>query len=76
MGFFKPNVEKLADKKDVEGLIKALKYKDEYVRWFAAVALGKIGNAKAVEPLIQALQDEDEIVRERAALALGEIKGQ
>ena len=42
MGFFKPNVEKLADKKDVEGLIKALKGKSEGVRWGAAIVLGEI----------------------------------
>ena len=38
---FKPNVEKLKAKKDVEGLIKALHYKKDYkVRWRDAEALG------------------------------------
>jgi len=41
-GLFAPNVTKLADRKDVEGLIKALEYeKDEDVRSDATNALGK-----------------------------------
>jgi len=72
MGFFKPNVKKMEAKKDVEGLIKALK--DTHVRHYTAEALIKIKDAKAVEPLIQALKDEDYFVREAAARALGEIK--
>ena len=59
--------------KDVEGLIKALKDKDESVRWRGHVALGEIGEP-AVEPLIQALRrDNDRGVREIAAKALGDI---
>ena len=55
---FKPNVEKLEKKKDVHGLIKALRYKkDEWdeddVRRSAADALGKIKDERAVEPLIK-----------------------
>lgn len=68
----KPNIEKLTQKRDVEGLIKALKDKDETVRWRAAWALGEIGDARAVEPLIQALKDKG--VRGNAAEALGKIK--
>lgn len=73
MGFSKPSVKKLTQKKDIEELIKALKYKDEFVRWEAAGALGEIGDKRAVEPLIQALKDKDEHVRDEAASALGEI---
>ncbi|MEE8168473.1 MAG: HEAT repeat domain-containing protein [Candidatus Hydrothermarchaeales archaeon] len=46
----------LVEKKDVEGLIKALKHKDSDVRRKAAEALGEIGDSRAVEPLIQALK--------------------
>jgi hypothetical protein len=68
---FKPNVEKLKEKEDVEGLIKAIQYeKDDSVRYNAAEALGKIGDARTVEPLIHALRDKDEDVREKAAEAL------
>ena len=70
----KPNVGKLEDNKDVEGLIKALQYKkDNSVRRNAAWALERIGDERAVEPLIQALKDDVAFVREEAARALGEI---
>jgi len=69
----KPDVKKMKSKKDIEGLIKALKDKDEDVGTNAAEALGEIGDARAVEPLIQALKDEHEDVRGEAADALGEI---
>jgi len=67
---FKPNVERLREKKDVKGLIKALRHED--VRKEAAEALVNIGEP-AVEPLIQALKDEYSDVREEAARALGRI---
>jgi HEAT repeat protein len=69
MGLFGfPNVEKLKNKGNVEGLIKALSYeKDIFVRREAAYALG------AVEPLCAALNDSDGNVRARAAEALVKI---
>lgn len=74
MALFKPNVEKLKAKRNVEGLIKALSYeKDPDVREDAASALGEIGNSKAVEPLIKALEDSGNVVRRYAAEALGKI---
>ena len=74
MGFFKPNIEKMKAKKDVGGLIKALKDKDGGVRVSAAEALGKIGYAGAIESLVQVLNDEERDVRSEAAEALGKIK--
>lgn len=68
-----PNIEKMKAEKDVEGLIKALKDEYEYVRKWAAEALGGIGDARAVEPLIQALKDRARGVRWKATLALGKI---
>ena len=75
MGLFgPPNVEKLKGKRDLKGLIKALRYKrDGGVRSSAAEALGEIGDARAVEPLCAALRDKDVDVREAAAEALGKI---
>src|SRR4030043_126453 len=73
MGFFGPNIKKMKANKDVEGLIEALKDKDESVRRLAAEALGEIGDARAVEPLIQALKDKDTWLRWCSAEALGEI---
>ena len=43
MGLFKPNIEKMKAKGDVEGLIKALKHKDVRVRGGAAFALERLG---------------------------------
>jgi len=60
-------------RKDVKGLIKALKHKDKDVREKVARALGNIGDAIAVEPLIQALKDGDWSVRYQAVEALGKI---
>ena len=79
-----PDVENLKAKKDVEGLLKALKYKkDTDVRVRAAVALADllgppdIENLKAmrdVEGLLKALKyKKDTDVREKAAVALGDI---
>jgi len=77
MGIFdrRPNVEKMKAKRDVKGLIEALRYKDEYVRKDAAIALGKIGDERAIDPLIQALKDKH-YVRREAARALGVIGGE
>jgi HEAT repeat protein len=72
-GLFKPNVEKLKKKRDVEGLLKALGYKGKNVRLSAAEALGKIQDAMTVGPLIRALKDKDSDVRGKAIWALGEI---
>jgi tetratricopeptide (TPR) repeat protein len=71
--FLKPNVEKMEKKKDVKGLIEALKHRETDVRKKAAEALGKIGDTKAVEPLIQALKDENLNVRLGGVAALGRI---
>ena len=43
--FRPPDVEKLKTEGNVEGLIKALGYKEDlHVRWDAAEALGQIGD--------------------------------
>jgi HEAT repeat protein len=72
--FGPPDVEKLKAKGDVQGLIKALDYKEDVqVRLAAAEVLGQIGDAQAVKPLATALKDENKDVRQAAAEALGEI---
>ena len=60
----------------VQPLIKALKYKEWYVRKRAAYILGKIGDKRAIKPLIEALRDEDADVRYAAAEALEKIDSQ
>jgi HEAT repeat protein len=71
--FGPPNVEKMKARRDVNGLIKALRYrKDKGVRQAAAEALVKIG-APAVEPLIAALKDQKTCARADAAQALDHV---
>ena len=44
MRLFGPNIEELKVREDVEGLIRALKDSNKYVRRYAAEALGEIGD--------------------------------
>lgn len=73
MWFMKPNVEKLLEKENIGGLLKALEHKDDKVRRDAAAALGKLKDIFAVTPLINLLKDEAWGVRKNAAEALGNI---
>lgn len=74
MPFFgPPDVEKLAARRDVEGLIKALGHRSSGIRAGAASALGAIGEAQVVEPLIQALDDDDLNVRLAALRSLEKL---
>lgn len=71
---FKPDIEKLKEKKDVNGLVKALCYKkDDKVRRDAAIILGDMGDLKVLQPLIATLKDEDENVRINVVIALKKI---
>lgn len=71
--FGPPNIEKMKEKRNVKGLIKALYNPDHNIYSKAAEALGEIGGKQAVEPLITALQDEKWNIRMAAAKALGMI---
>ena len=75
----KPDVKKMEMERDIEGLIKALGYKnkgsieEQWIRGYAASALGKIGDTRAIGPLIKVLDDPDTDVRMRVAEAMGKI---
>ncbi|MFN2302811.1 MAG: HEAT repeat domain-containing protein [Anaerolineales bacterium] len=72
--FGSPDVSQLFSKKDIKGLIKALRYqKDWFVRSEAASCLGNLMDKLATEPLILALSDKEKKVQESAAQALGKI---
>ncbi|MBI4842840.1 MAG: HEAT repeat domain-containing protein [Nitrospirae bacterium] len=71
MSLFGPNVEKLKDKKDIQGLIKTLKNDD--VRMKAALALIEIKDPGSVEPLIATLKDENQEISVTAAMILAQI---
>jgi hypothetical protein len=64
------DVEHLASRQDVDGLIEALQSGDPAVRRRAALGLGALGEWRGVDPLIRALTDPVQDVREGAANAL------
>ena len=66
--FRKPDIEKLKAKRDIKGLIKALR--DDRVGESAAFAIREVGDRRVVEPLIKMLGDRKIHVRNRVALAL------
>ena len=68
--FGPPNIAQLEAKRDIQGLIKALAYKDAGVKIAAADALGPLGDPMAVEPLAALVKDEDAGVRRAAVRAL------
>jgi HEAT repeat protein len=69
--FGPPDIEKLKTKQDINGLIKALSYRKDYlIRINAARALGKIGDERAIESLAQELKNEDPHFRKAVAEAL------
>ena len=72
-GLFRPNVERLKKRKDVERLIRALNHRDWHVRMDAAEALGTLGDERGIQPLIDTLRDESRHVRREAAIALGTL---
>ena len=74
-GHFTLIVQKLNEKRDVNGLIKALHYKDDTIRKAAAEALATIGDQSAVVPLITILENLNEApaLRRSAIRALAKL---
>ncbi len=70
MNLFKPNVQRMKEKKNVPGLIRALRNKDFSIRLDACWALGRIKDKRATEALFTALKDKDELVRLNVAETL------
>ena len=66
---------KIGTRQAVEAVTESLKNKEsnDYVRGFAAIALGDIKSSEAIEPLIEALTDESQFVRWKCAQALGKL---
>jgi len=70
--------QKLAEMADtsIRPLLFCLTDADQYIRQYAAIALGHIGSDQAIEALIPLLKDDVESVRASAAGALGKIGDQ
>jgi hypothetical protein len=69
----KPDIEKLAAKKDIYGLIRALRFSDIHVQLDAAKALGTLG-PDALEKLHSALRTRNKTVKLGVIGALTEIR--
>jgi HEAT repeat protein len=68
--FGPPDIHQLEAKRDAQGLIKALAFKDPAIRRAAAEALAPMKDPLAVEPLVGLLRDENPGVRLAAVAAL------
>ena len=68
--FGSPNIPQLEAKRDVQGLIKALAFKDPAIRMAAADALAPLKDPHAVEPLAGLLRTSIADVRRAAVAAL------
>ena len=71
--FGKPNIQKLSERHDVKGLIKALGNNDQVVRFQAIIAAEQLKDPEFVEPLLQLVYSYSENW-ESALRALGIIK--
>jgi|GEM_PF-1535052 len=69
----KPNIPLLSSKKDVKGLINALRCDDIDIRYDAMDALRKLGEL-SIAQLCNALKDEDRNVRKCACIVLGDLR--
>lgn len=69
----RPDIDRLLERKDIKGLIKALQHNDATVQWQAAYSLAKMGQ-EGVDHLLDALSHDSREVRLGVIEALGEIK--
>ncbi|MDD1652110.1 MAG: HEAT repeat domain-containing protein [Methanomicrobiales archaeon] len=68
-----PDIDTMADRRDIDGLVKALGHRDTSVQIRAARALGALG-PEAVDTLIRALATDDRDLRLGIIEAMGEIR--
>lgn len=75
MPLFKPNIAALKAKRDISGLVQALKIKDDQVVRDAALALGELRDKRAVPAIVELLLAVGNPLREKiaAAMTLGKI---
>jgi CheY-like chemotaxis protein len=78
---FKPNIAKLEQSRDVQGLLKALRHPEVGIRCASVCALLRLGQSShllhidppPVDLLLRALEDPDHTVRQAAASVLGQV---
>nr|WP_269850259.1 HEAT repeat domain-containing protein [Methanosarcina horonobensis] len=63
----------MGSERAVEPFLAALKDEDEFVRWMATKALGKIKSDKISDSFTDILGDKSRFVRREAAKALGVV---
>ena len=73
MSLFGPNVKKLEQRRDADGLVKCLENKDPAVRKDAVEALSRLKDKATVGPLMAALADPGRDVRSSVLSALEAI---
>lgn len=68
--FGPPNIDSMKKKKDIQGLIKALEYKENFgIRKMAAFTLGELNDPRAIDPLIAGLKDNSNLFIRRSFLS-------
>jgi HEAT repeat protein len=73
MGIFRPNIEKLIDNDDVEGLLKLITHRRPDVRLGAFLALSRKRDDSIIEKLKTLVRDPDPKVRAIATLRFGDF---
>jgi len=74
-GLLPPNVERLRERGDVDGLLRALAHQRAEVRASAVAALAAIGGEQAVAAMVAALADPEEQVAKAAMTGLRQLGG-
>ncbi|MCK4613702.1 MAG: HEAT repeat domain-containing protein [Thermoplasmata archaeon] len=74
MRIFQPNVQKLAFRNDIEGLIRAAQHRDPEIRRSAISALAGCRGPSVLSTLLRSLRDENRSVRLECIRALGKLK--
>lgn len=69
----KPDIERLKSRKDIHGLVRALRFRDTTVQLDAAKALGTLG-PEAIDLLLRALRTRDKTLKLGIIGALTEIR--
>jgi HEAT repeat protein len=72
VSFLRPDIEKLATRRNVSGLIRALGHSDSSIQYGAVDALTTIGT-QAIPELLRALRSSNREVRKGGAVVLGWI---